>query len=202
MDRIRLLTYKDARSVAALHIKSISRGFISSLGIDIVTSLYKAIARNKNSFGFVAVDENKVLGFVVFTNNIKSLYLSVILKSGLHLMLLFARKALSVQRIKNALETLFYPSRTGKMKLPEAELLSIAIVPEERGQGLASQLIKKGFQCCRKKGIDEVKVLIGAANEPGNKLYLKSGFELVGQIVNHGIVSNIYVARTDSAKQQ
>jgi hypothetical protein len=123
MDRIRILTHKDANNVAALHIESIRRGFISSLGVDFVTSLYKAIARNRTSFGFVAVDNDKVLGFVVFTNNIKSLYWSVISKSGLHLMLLFARKALSLQRIKNALETLFYPSRTKKMKIPLTELL-------------------------------------------------------------------------------
>lgn len=200
MDKIRPLTDKDANGVAALHIESITRGFISSFGIDFVTSLYKAIAQSKTSFGFVAVDNDKVLGFVVFTNNIKSLYWSIILKSGLHLMLLFAKKALSFQRIKNALETLFYPSRTKKIKLPPAELLSVAVAPKERGRGLASQLIKKGFEHCRKKRIDEVKVLIGADNEAGNKLYIKSGFELAGQIVNHGIVSNIYVARTDLAQ--
>jgi hypothetical protein len=60
MDRIRLLTYKDANNVAALHIDCITRGFISSLGIDFMTSLYKAIARNKTCFGFVAVDNNRL----------------------------------------------------------------------------------------------------------------------------------------------
>jgi len=84
------------------------------------------------------------------------------------------------------------------MNLPAAELLSIAITRQERRKGLAGQLIKKGFQHCQKEGIDKIKVLIGVDNKPGNKLYLKFGFELVGQIVNHGVLSNIYVAKTNS----
>ncbi len=103
----------------------------------------------------------------------------------------------SRKRIKKIFETLFYPARTKKMNLPPAELLSIAVGPEERRKGLAGKLIEKGFQHYRKTGVDKVKVLIGADNRAGNKLYLKFGFELVGQIINHGVLSNIYVAKTN-----
>jgi ribosomal protein S18 acetylase RimI-like enzyme len=195
-----------AQQIAALHIESISTGFISSLGIDFVASLYEAIARSKSSFGFVAEKDGKVLGFVAFTTNLNKLYKSVILKKGLLFALLLAGKMVSFERIKRVFETLFYPGRIKrdpalrepKMNLPAAELLSIAIARQERRKGLAGQLIKKGFQHFQKEGIDKVKVLIGADNKPGNKLYLKFGFELVGQIVNHGVVSNIYVAQTSS----
>jgi ribosomal protein S18 acetylase RimI-like enzyme len=187
-----------AEQIAELHIESISTGFISSLGIDFVTFLYQAIARSKSSFGFVAEKDGKVLGFVAFTTNLNKLYKSVILKKGLLFTLLLAGRMVSFERVKRAFETLFYPGRIKKMNLPAAELLSIAVTRQERGKGLASQLIKKGFQHCQKEGIDKVKVLIAADNKPGNKLYLKFGFELVGQIVNHGVVSNIYVAQTNS----
>ena len=187
-----------AGQVAALHIQCISTGFISSMGIDFVTYLYEAIVQSKSSFGVVAVRNAKVLGFVAFTANLNKLYKSVILKKGLLFALLLAGKMCSFERIKRVFETLFYPSRIRKMNLPPAELLSIAVARQEREKGLASQLIKKGFQHCQKKGLDKVKVLIGADNKAGNKLYLKFGFELVGQIVNHGVVSNIYVAQTDS----
>jgi RimJ/RimL family protein N-acetyltransferase len=39
-----------------------------------------------------------------------------------------------------------------------------------------------------------------AHNTLANKLYLKCGFELVGQIENHGIISNLYVAQTDAGE--
>ena len=183
--------------VAALHIQCISTGFISSMGIDFVTSLYDAIVKSKSSLGVVAVRNEKVIGFVAFTTNLNKLYKSIIRRKGLKFALLLAGNVLSLRRIKKIFETLFYPARMKKMNLPSAELLSIAVAPEEQRKGLAGQLIEKGLRLYRKTGVDKVKVLIGADNKAGNKLYLKSGFELVGQIVNHGVLSNIYVAKTD-----
>ena len=186
-----------AGQVAALHIQCISTGFISSLGIDFVTSLYEAIVQSKSSFGVVAVRNAKVLGFAAFTTNLNRLYKSAVWRKGLIFALLLAGNVRSRGRVKKMFETLFYPARTKKMNLPPAELLSIAVGPEERRKGLAGKLIKKGFQRYQKTGVDKVKVLIGADNKAGNKLYLKFGFELVGQIINHGVLSNIYVAQTD-----
>ncbi len=185
-----------AGQVAALHIQCISTGFISSMGIDFVTSLYEAIVKSKSSFGVVAVRNGKVLGFAAFTTNLNKLYKSVVWRKGLIFTLLLAGNVWSFKQVKKMFETLFYPARTKKMNLPSAELLSIAVGPEERGKGLAGKLIEKGFQHCRKTGIDKVKVLIGADNKAGNKMYLKFGFKLIGQIVNHGVLSNIYVAKT------
>ncbi len=186
-----------AGQVAALNILCISTGFISSMGIDFVTSLYDAIVKSKSSLGVVAVRNEKVIGFVSFTTNLNKLYKSIIRRKGLKFALLLAGNVLSLRRIKKIFETLFYPSRIKKMNLPSAELLSIAVAPEERRKGLAGQLIEKGLRLYRKTGVDKVKVLIGPDNKAGNKLYLKSGFELIGQIVNHGVLSNIYVAKTD-----
>jgi len=186
-----------AGQVAALHIQCISTGFISSMGIDFVTSLYDAIVKSKSSLGVVAVKNEKVIGFVAFTTNLNKLYKSIIRRKGLKFALLLAGNVLSLRRIKKIFETLSYPARIKKMNLPSAELLSIAVAPEERRKGLASQLIEKGLRLYRKTGVDKVKVLIGADNKAGNKLYLKSGFELIGQIVNHGVLSNIYVTKTD-----
>lgn len=186
-----------AGQVAALHIQCISTGFISSMGIDFVTSLYEAIVKSKSSLGVVAVRNEKVIGFVSFTTNLNKLYKSLIRRKGLKFALLLAGNVLSLRRIKKIFETLSYPARIKKMNLPSAELLSIAVAPEERRKGLAGQLIEKGLRLYRKTGVDKVKVLIGADNKAGNKLYLKSGFELIGQIVNHGVLSNIYVAKTD-----
>jgi ribosomal protein S18 acetylase RimI-like enzyme len=186
-----------AGQVAALHIQCISTGFISSMGIDFVTSLYDAIVKSKSSLGVVAVRNEKVIGFVAFTTNLNKLYKSIIRRKGLKFALLLAGNVLSLRRIKKIFETLSYPARIKKMNLPSAELLSIAVAPEERRKGLAGQLIEKGLRLYRKTGVDKVKVLIGADNKAGNKLYLKTGFELIGQIVNHGVLSNIYVAKTD-----
>jgi len=193
---LKYLQVEHARQVAALHIECISTGFISSTGIDFVTSLYEAIAQSKTSFGVVAVQDNNVLGFAAFTLNINKLYKSVVWRKGLKFALLLAGQMLSIIRIKKMLETLFYPSRIKNMNLPSAELLSIAVASEEQRKGLAGKLIEKGLQHYKETDIDKIKVLVGVDNKAGNKLYLKYGFELAGQINNHGVLSNIYIAKT------
>ena len=189
------LQVEHTRQVAALHIQCISTGFISSMGIDFVTSLYEAIAQSKISFGVVVVRDDKVLGFAAFTLNINKLYKSVVWRKGLKFALLLAGQMLSITRIKKMLETLFYPSRIKNMNLPSAELLSIAVASEEQRKGLAGKLIENGLQHYKKTDIDKIKVLIGVDNKAGNKLYRKYGFELAGQINNHSVLSNIYIAK-------
>ncbi|MCP4260024.1 MAG: GNAT family N-acetyltransferase [Planctomycetes bacterium] len=191
------LQVEDARQVAALHIQCISTGFISSMGIDFVTCLYEAIVRSKSSFGVVAIRDEKVLGFAAFTTNINKLYKSMVWRKGLKFALLLAGQMCSLKRVKKIFETLFYPARIKNMNLPSAELLSITVASEEQRKGLANKLIEMGFRHCRKRGVDKVKVLIGADNKAGNKLYLNYGFEPAGQINNHGVLSNIYIAQTN-----
>jgi ribosomal protein S18 acetylase RimI-like enzyme len=195
--KIRELRPEHARQAAELHVFGISAGFISSLGVDFATALYEAIAASRFSFGLVAESGGKVVGFVVFTTDVNRLYWSTILRRGLRFMFLLAGKMFSVSRIRNVFETVFYPVRISKMCVPRAELLSIVVAPEQRGKGLSLMLTCEGLDKCRQRGIEKVKVLVGAANKSANGLYLKCGFELVGQIKNHGVTSNVYVARTD-----
>ena len=180
-----------------MHISGIATGFISSLGTDFVRVLYETIAESQFGFGLVAEINERVVAFVVFTPDINKLYKSVIFKRGLYFFLLLAGKMFSISRIKKVFETIFYPGRVNNLGVPVAELLSIVVAPEERGKGLSSMLTRKGFEQCRQRGIEKVKVLVGADNKPANALYLKCGFQLAGQMENHGVVSNVYVARTD-----
>jgi len=194
--QIKKITPQDAAEAAAMHMQGISTGFISSLGADFVTALYEAIAESKSSFGLVAEEDRKVVGFVAFTTNINRLYKSVIFRKGIRFALMLAGKVFSFSSLKKIIETLFYPARIKKLELPRAELLSIVVAKKAQGKGLGRQLLQKGLAECAKRKIDEVKVLVGVDNKLANKLYLKCGFKLVRQIDSHGVVSNIYVAKT------
>jgi ribosomal protein S18 acetylase RimI-like enzyme len=185
-----------ARQVAELHISGIHTGFISSLGLDFVTALYEAIAMSQFCFGLVIEKGDRVAGFIAFTTDINKLYLSLILKRGLRFVLLLAGKLFSFRRIRRMLETIFYPSRVSKMDTPRAELLSVVVAPEEQGKGLSRILACEELAECKRRGIDKVKVLVGANNERANSLYRRCGFELVGQVENHGVLSNVYVVET------
>jgi ribosomal protein S18 acetylase RimI-like enzyme len=179
--------------VARLHIEGIPTGFISSLGLGFVTAMYEAIAEDKNSFGFVAAEEDKIVGFVAFTTNLSTLYEQVIFHKGFKFAFVIVPKLVSLRAMKKVWQNLFYPSKMKKMELPDAELLSIAVSPEGRGKGFARQLIEAGLEECRNRGMDRVKVLVAEFNEPANTLYQKCGFVRVCQVDSHGVLSNIYV---------
>jgi len=189
------LKKQHASQVASLHISGISTGFVSSLGLGFVSALYESIAEDENSFGFVAVEDEKVLGFVAFTTHLDKLYKSVVLKSGWRFALLLVGKMFSLKRIKKLFETLSYPGRVKKMELPSAELLSIVVAEEGRGKRLGTQLLQKALQECARRGIQEIKVLVGAGMEPANRWYVNRGFKLQGQINSHGNISNIYTVQ-------
>ena len=191
------LTVKYAHDAAVLHIEGIDMGFISSLGIDFVTALYRAIAQSPESFGYVAIKEDRVVGFATFTTNLKGLYKSIMKKNIIRFGFLLFGKLFSWRMIKKVFETLFYPSRIKKYQLPEAELLSMSVLPAARRHGLATRFIKMGFEECSRRGIKELKILAATKIGPINKVYEKFGFKVVAQIENHGIVSNVYVVPTN-----
>lgn len=195
--KIVTLLPEHTEQVAKLHISGIATGFISSLGTDFVKALYCAIAESRYSVCLVAVQDNKVLGFALFTTNLHDLYKSLIFKRGPKFFLLLCSRIFSVSTVKKIFETLFYPARIKKMNLPQAEFLSMAIADEARGKGLATKLVRRGFEECAKLGVKELKIFAAVDIQAINNMYKKLGFQLVGQMENHGVVSNVYVARTD-----
>ncbi len=195
--RITRLLPEHAAQVAQLHIIGVSEGFITSLGIDFVTSLYQAMAKSEFFFGFVAEKDNKVLGFAAFTISLSSLYKSVILNNALKFAFILAWKMFSLSTIKKIFETLCYPGRIKKLNLPSAEFLSVVVAEEGRGQGLAKKMMQAGFDECVARGIDRIKILAAINYDAVNKMYEKCGFQLFGQIDNHGIKSNVYVVPTN-----
>ena len=79
---IKSLSKSYSSQVAKLHIQGRPTGFISSLGLGFETTLYEAIADDENSFGFVAVEDDRVIGFVAFSTSLSGLYKYVALKKG------------------------------------------------------------------------------------------------------------------------
>ena len=187
------LTKPQATDIAKLHIEGIRTGFISSLGVKFVRILYEAISEDKNSFGFTAIEDGEVIGFVAFSCNLSTLYKYVMLKKSWKFFFILVRKIFSLQIIKNIWSNIFYPNKMKKMSLPAAELLSIVVSPKERGRGIANRLVEAGFEECKKRNINKAKVLVRPENIAANKLYQNCGFKFFKTINSHGFVSNIYI---------
>jgi ribosomal protein S18 acetylase RimI-like enzyme len=176
-----------------LHRDAIDTGFISSLGSDFLTVLYRVIAADKGAFGFVAEDEDRVIGFVVFTTDLLALYRSVLRRGGIRFVGLLAGKLFSWQRSRRILETLRYPRRTDRQTLPRAELLAIAVKADRRAQGIGTELLRRGLESCRQRGVSQVKVCVGENRAPAQGLYERMGFKPVCEISPHGQTGWIWV---------
>ena len=184
---------KFCADIADLHVRGIPTGFISSLDLDFVTALYHALTQSDRAFGFVIREKNHTLGFIAFTDNLASLYQSVLKNNFCRFSRILIRRIFSWAHIRKAIETLLYAAKTRNKNLPAAELLAIVIDDQIRGQGLASKLIQAGLDECKNRNIDKVKVLVAANNQLAKQLYQKFGFQLVCRIQSHNIPSNIYV---------
>lgn len=57
---------------------------------------------------------------------------------------------------------------------------SLAVLPEYRGQGIATQLLELTKQKCSRIGLPQVGLLVDAANPKAERLYTRCGFEVVG----------------------
>jgi ribosomal protein S18 acetylase RimI-like enzyme len=94
--------------------------------------------------------------------------------------------------VKRIFETLFYPRRVPQ-DLPRAEVLSVAVDGECRGQGVGGMLMQACLERFRSLGIGHVKAAVGAENPGANSYYRKAGFELVITMMHHGKAMNQYV---------
>ena len=57
------------------------------------------------------------------------------------------------------------------------------IAPEYRRRGIASQLMKKAFECQNNMNAVEVRVYVGEGNKPAQELYNKSGMHVDSKAV-------------------
>ncbi len=195
---IRKANFNDSISIAYLHKSCIPTGFLSTLKIELLDILYKHII--KHDIAFVAIENNKVAGFVVCTLNTKHLYKKFFISNIFNLLPFIISKIFSIKFIKKIIETLFAPFKSkvdagiSENELPE--LLTIAVNSKIQTKGIGHLLLISLENELKNLNIKKYKVIAGTNLISANKFYLKHGFELVCQIEIHkGDLSNIYIKR-------
>lgn len=196
---IRPMTPRDALPVARLHRDGIATGFLSSLGETFLRQLYAALPGCPAGFGYVCVNgDNAVQGFIVCAEDTGQVYKQTMVSRGAAMAVtLLPRVARHPSVIRHLWETLRYPSEAGA-HLPPAEILSIVVCKEARGQSIGRRLVRAAIEEFRRRGIEHIKVAAGAENEAPNAFYRKCGFRRALQRLHHGQTMNVYVRDTSS----
>lgn len=75
-------------------------------------------------------------------------------------------------------------------------ILRVYTHPEARGEGVGSELLSHARDALIKRGVDSIRAMVLAGNEPGNAFYESFGFEKVGEdetvIGGESYTENVY----------
>jgi ribosomal protein S18 acetylase RimI-like enzyme len=189
------LNYEHIDAVVMLHQREINYGFSSYLGRNFLKYLYKTFIRCEYGFALVAADRNgQVTGFIAAATNLSKFYKRFLRKYSLIAGFLVLPKLFRWKAIKSLYQDLLYPSEEAQHDLPKAEIVSVAVSPNARGQGIGSLLTKTAFEEFRKRGVHKIKVLVGDRLQ-ANEFYRKMGFGFVTHITydSEKMDANVYV---------
>ncbi|MDO4257904.1 MAG: ribosomal protein S18-alanine N-acetyltransferase [Actinomycetaceae bacterium] len=65
---------------------------------------------------------------------------------------------------------------------PDAEIMTIGVLPDWRGRGLGTLLLRDLITAAREAGAERIFLEVRASNESAQRLYEREGFTRIGQI--------------------
>jgi GNAT superfamily N-acetyltransferase len=170
-----------------IQIEEISQGFLSSLGEKALGLIFEHVAESRWGIMVLAVDEatGKVIGYVLGTLRAGKLYRDFLLKKLPAALFCFLPRMLSFRRIVKAVETFLYPQKKHSEKLPQAELLDLAVTGAYHGEGVAQGLFRSFEKECRSRGVKAFKIPTGESLKRAHRFYEKMGAVKAGAFELH-----------------
>jgi ribosomal protein S18 acetylase RimI-like enzyme len=194
-------------SIAAkLIAQAIPNALISKLGNNFGSIFYRKIFEQECSCGYVARDESgNILGVIIGTANYPQSR-SIAFKKQLGKLLIAAnfrifRWSVINWMISGIVENINAREESSANR-PIAELIAIAVCNEERGTGLAQELVEEMEKfMVSKKIFGPYTILTENCNARANKFYAKIGAVLVKTFVHHGREINEWHKEITAAKE-
>src|SRR3989338_444046 len=150
------LKHEHIVDVVRLHIGGLKGDFLPSLGIAFLTTFYRTLINEPNTYTLVYCQKRQVQGFVIGTNDMALFLKKILKKRFLAFSLLIAYQVIKKPRLlKNVFETLFY---TKKGSEPKAELVIIVVDQKHRSKGIGKALIKSLEEIFLKNKIRQYKL--------------------------------------------
>lgn len=169
-----------AAGAARLHIAGQPGTFLSSLGPDVLTVLYRVLPESPAGFGFAATDGPALFGFVSATTSVGRLFLELGTRRAARFLPPLAACYMRAPRlILRSVQTVAYPFLAADSHAAagaSAELLSIMVEPGGRSQGTGARLLAALAAECRARGVALLDVTVDAANDGARRFYARHGF--------------------------
>jgi len=201
MPTLRPLEPQHAAAVAALHAQSLPHDFLPSLGERFLQVLHGSMLELGLAWGWGAFEGPRLIGFVSGTDDSEGLFGQVLRRRAPRLVFEVARTLLRRPALlPRTLETLLYPSKEGGGPV-RAEMLVLAVAPDQRGSGLGRMLIERFEQTLQARNFQAYKLTVLAKNTAAQRLYERVGFRRERDFVLYGKAWHLYVKRLSHAER-
>ena len=171
--RLRRAVPGDAAAVAELHRRTITTGFLSTLGGRFLTLVYETLIAYERAVVIVAEHEGATVGFVAGVEDTSHFYRYFLRHRWLKAMMRLLPSLGRPTVWRGAVETLRYG---GRRHDGSAELLAMAVAPAARGRGVGGELVTALTSWANNSGITAMKVVVGTENQAAIRLYERAGF--------------------------
>lgn len=190
--QVRAITTEDIANVAKLHIQVFPEYFLSHLGIRFLERYYGEFVNHSDAFGFIAIKEDDLVGFVTGVVDPKGFYKQFYRKNFLPISLILVGRLIvdpvirrdTLQRIGHIRYALQSIVGNGKNTLQfnsasevQARLLSIGVMAAIRGSGVAEKLVDSLGQRFRQADITRIGLSVRSENEGAIAFYEKTGWQ-------------------------
>lgn len=165
--------------IVEIHMKTFTGFFLTFLGRGFLKHLYKGFIEHDKSNVIGAFEDDRLVGFLAYSEDISAFYKYLIRKRLLPFAfygaLAFFRKPAIMLRLLRAFT---YPE-SSKRPEPYVELSSIGVLPEAKNKGIGTMLIDELKKTVSNGQFSYIKLETDRLNNDAvNAFYIKNGFVL------------------------
>ena len=187
-----MITYRtavpsDYTYLAAIHVKAFEGFFLTTLGIKFLQTYYFSCLKHEKTIAICACDEhNEIIGFASGTiwskGYNKSIVFSNILGFGMAFLRIMFTRPKAIIRLQNNMDKDSYKDDQGNY----AELLSIAILPSYKGQGIGKKMLIAFEKAALARKGDKISLTTDYFNNHDViEFYKKSGYEVFYDVITY-----------------
>jgi ribosomal protein S18 acetylase RimI-like enzyme len=181
-----------AQEAARLHMAGQPGTFLTSLGPEVLSAVYRGLPQSAHGFGFAAVTggdgPGALGGYISATTGIGGLLMEMGLRRLPELLppllrVYRRRPLLALRSLQTAVYPLLVREEAGGAG---AELLSIMVEPPLRSRGVGALLMAAFLAECRARSLGAVSVTVDAGNAGAQRFYARHGFAAERRIRLYG----------------
>jgi len=173
---------------ARIHSKEIPYGFLPTLGVDFLSSLYEVFSKSKYSFLLLAIEDSRVVGFIAVSLHTKLFfkqYLWTQSYKNLHKIPISIFGQVFIKKIVEVLKYPFESKISDGGFISNSEIFNFCVADGMQGRGVGQLIFSNAVAQLKDMGVEKLKIVTGHSQMGAQKFYYKCGATLSHKIIVH-----------------